>query len=314
MSLRIIFFGTPQFSISTLERLIESEHEIVAVVTQPDRQKGRGQKFFNAPVKDLALKKNLLLLQPTALNEPHFIAELSRLKPDIGIVAAYGQLIPENVLSKPRLGMINLHASLLPKYRGASPVHRAIMAGEHLTGVTIMRIERKLDSGNILAKTERPIRINETSAEVEQDLSVTGSKLILSVLRDIVADISVETVQDHSQATYAPKLTKTDGLIDWSSDAGTIHNQVRGLHPWPHAYTFINRKRVIVLITSIDTGKNDAPPGTVLSTNQTGLLVAVKNGSAILLRKLQPENKRAMNVKDFLAGHQVRPGTIIGIP
>ena len=314
MSLRIIFFGTPQFAISTLERLIKSEHEIVAVVTQPDRQKGRGQKFFNTPVKDLALKKKLLLLQPDALNESSFVAHLSRLKPDIGVVAAYGKLIPDNLLSKPRLGMINLHASLLPKYRGASPVHRAILAGEELTGVTIMRIASKLDSGNILAKTERPIGTNETSTEVEQGLSIIGSKLILSVLRDIVTDISVETVQDHSQATYAKKLTKADGLIDWSSDAQTIHNQVRGLHPWPHASTFINRKRVIILSTSVDTGKSDAPPGTVLSTNQTGILVAVKNGSAVLLKELQPENKRAMNAKDFLAGHQIRLGTVIGIP
>ena len=314
MSLRIIFFGTPKFAISTLERLIKSEHEIVAVVTQPDRQKGRGQKFFNTPVKDLALKKKLLLLQPDALNESSFVAHLSRLKPDIGVVAAYGKLIPDNLLSKPRLGMINLHASLLPKYRGASPVHRAVMAGEDLTGVTIMRIASKLDSGNILAKTERPIGTNETSTEVEQGLSIIGSKLILSVLRDIVTDISVETVQDHSQATYAKKLTKADGLIDWSSDAQTIHNQVRGLHPWPHASTFINRKRVIILSTSVDTGKSDAPPGTVLSTNQTGILVAVKNGSAVLLKELQPENKRAMNAKDFLAGHQIRLGTVIGIP
>ena len=314
MSLRIIFFGTPKFAISTLERLIKSEHEIVAVVTQPDRQKGRGQKFFNTPVKDLALKKKLLLLQPDALNESSFVAHLSRLKPDIGVVAAYGKLIPDNLLSKPRLGMINLHASLLPKYRGASPVHRAILAGEEITGVTIMRIASKLDSGNILAKTERPIGTNETSTEVEQGLSIIGSKLILSVLRDIVTDISVETVQDHSQATYAKKLTKADGLIDWSSDAQTIHNQVRGLHPWPHASTFINRKRVIILSTSVDTGKSDAPPGTVLSTNQTGILVAVKNGSAVLLKELQPENKRAMNAKDFLAGHQIRLGTVIGIP
>ncbi len=314
MSLRIIFFGTPQFAISTLDKLIESEHEIVAVVTQPDRQKGRGQKFFNTPVKDLALKNKLLLLQPDTLDDSNFAAHLSRLKPDIGVVAAYGKLIPDNLLSKPRLGMINLHASLLPKYRGASPVHRAILAGEDRTGVTIMRIASKLDSGNIFAKTERLIGTNETSAEVEQDLSIIGSKLILSVLRDIVADISVETVQDHSQATYAPRLTKTDGLIDWSSDAQTIHNQVRGLHPWPHAYTFINRKRVIVLSTSVDTGKSDAPPGTVLSTSQTGILVAVKNGSAVLLRELQPENKRVMSAKDFLAGHQVRLGTVIGIP
>ena len=314
MSLRIIFFGTPKFAISTLERLIKSEHEIVAVVTQPDRQKGRGQKFFNTPIKDLALKNELLLLQPATLNESNFIAHLGRLKLDIGVVAAYGKLIPDNVLSKPRLGMINLHASLLPKYRGASPVHRAVMAGEDLTGVTIMRIASKLDSGNILAKTERPIGTNETSAEVEQDLSIIGSKLMLSVLRDIVADISVETIQDHSQATYAPRLIKTDGLINWSSDARTIHNQVRGLYPWPHAYTFINRKRVIILSTSVDTGKSDVSPGTVLNTNQTGILVAAKNSSAVLLKQLQPENKRAMDAKDFLTGHQVRLGTIIGIP
>ena len=314
MSLRIIFFGTPKFAISTLEKLIESEYEIIAVVTQPDRQKGRGQKFSNTPVKDLALKNNLLLLQPDALNEPSFITELSRLKPDIGVVAAYGKLIPDNVLSKPNLGMINLHASLLPKYRGASPVHRAVMAGEQFTGITIMRIERKLDSGNILAKSERSIGINETSTEVEQSLSIIGSKLILSVLRDIVAGISIETVQDHSQATYAKRLTKTDGLIDWSSDANAIHNQVRGLYPWPHAYTFINRKRVIVLSTSIDTDKSDASPGTVLSTNQAGLEVAAKNGSVVFLKKLQPENKRAMNAKDFLAGHPIQPGMVIGIP
>ena len=256
--MRIVFFGTPDFAVPSLEGLI-AEHTVVGVVTQPDRPRGRGQRVTDSPVKAVARAHDLPVLQPTRLRDPDTIAALSDLSPDLGVVAAYGKLIPGEMLQLPQHGMINVHASLLPKYRGAAPVHRAVINGDEETGVTIMRMVVALDAGAMLMKVTRPIGIDETSDVVERDLARLGVAPLLSVITQIAEGTVREEPQDDSQSTYAARLTKEEGLIDWSLPAAAIHNRVRGLYSWPHAYTQINGSRVIVLKSRVGSDPGSDP-------------------------------------------------------
>jgi methionyl-tRNA formyltransferase len=242
----VVFFGTPRFAVPTLQQLLDSPHIVAGVVTQPDRPRGRGQKVTYAPVKTLALERGIPVFQPDRLKPQEVGATLRGWRPDVGIVAAYGRIIPEPLLTIPRLGMINVHASLLPKYRGAAPVHRAVMTGDPETGVTIMRVVKELDAGPMFEKATRPIGPDETSDVVEEALADIGAGLLIRVLDQIAEGTAHEEPQDDASATYAPRLTKEEGLIDWSKPSLAIHNHVRGLYPWPHAYTFLNGARLIV--------------------------------------------------------------------
>ena len=235
-ALRVVFFGTPQFAVPTLERLLASRHAVAGVVTQPDRPRGRGHKTVDAPVKARALEAGVPVLQPPALKAPEFLSALSALDADIGVVAAYGKLLSDAVLAIPRLGMLNVHASLLPRYRGAAPIHRAVIAGERGTGVTIMRVVKALDAGPMLASVRRPILNHETSEDVEHDLSQLGAELLVSTLEECLDGPVRETPQADADATYASRLTKEDGLVNWSLTADAVHDLVRGLYPWPHAH------------------------------------------------------------------------------
>ena len=312
-ALRLMFFGTPRFAVPALEHLLASRHPVVGVVTQPDRPRGRGQKVTDAPVKALAVARGLPVFQPARLRDPGVDAHLSSWHADLAVVAAYGKLIPDNLLALPRLGMINVHASLLPKYRGAAPVHRAVMAGEPETGVTIMRVIRELDAGAMFAKTTRPIGPDETSEAVERDLAELGGRLLVEVVDALANGTARELPQDDSLATYAPKITKEDGLIDWYAPALSIHNQVRGLYPWPHAYTFLAGARLIVLRTQVVPAPvHPPPPGTAFHVTRESLFVSTGDGKAIALEELQPEGRRPMSVRDFLAGHRVADGTQFG--
>ncbi len=306
--LRVVFFGTPRFAVPTLEALIESPHDVVGVVTQPDRPRGRGQKVTAAPVKAAAVARSLPVVQPASLREPGVEAALTAWRPDLGVVAAYGQLIPAWLLAVPRLGMINVHPSLLPKYRGAAPVHRAVIAGETETGVTIMRVAARLDAGAMLATSVRPIGPDETSEELEDALAEIGATLLVDVADAMAAGTAHEEPQDDALATYAPRLTKEEGLIDWTLAARRIHDRVRGLFPWPHAYSWVDGRRVIVWKTSPQAARTDAPPGTVLQADAEGVHVAAGDGRSLALLELQPENGRPMPAADFLRGHPVRPG------
>ena len=306
----VLFFGTPRFAVPTLQHLLGSSHTVVGVVTQPDRPRGRGQKVTFAPVKALAVEHQIPVFQPDRLKPPETAETLRAWNADVGVVAAYGRIIPEHLLAIPRLGMINVHASLLPKYRGAAPVHRAVMNGDAETGVTIMRVVKELDAGAMIAKVTRPISPDDTSDVVEDALSELGAKLLLTVLDEMAAGSAREEPQDDSQATYAPRLTKEEGLIDWSESATTIHNRVRGLYPWPHAYTYLHGKRLILLRTQVVLAGREAPPyrpGTVVSVDTNAIRVATGQGEIALI-ELQPEGKRAMRVHDFVLGHQVAPG------
>jgi methionyl-tRNA formyltransferase len=304
----VAFFGTPQFAVPTLHKLLDSRHRVCGVVTQPDRPRGRGQHVTDAPVKALAVQRGLPLLQPARLKDPAFAAALREWRPDIGVVAAYGKLIPDDILALPRLGMINVHASLLPKYRGAAPIQRAIIDGEAVTGVTIMRIETLLDAGAMLARVTRPIGPDDTSDAVERDLARLGADLLLDVLEQIAAGTQQEERQDFMLATFAPRLTKDEGVLDWTLPAAYIHNRVRGLHPWPHASTRLDGDRIILLKTRVETAASGAEPGTIVDVAADGIHVATGHGERLAIEQLQPEGRRPMSAREFAAGRRLKPG------
>ncbi len=305
--LRVVFFGTPAFAVPTLTALLDSPHDVVGVVTQPDRPKGRGQKTTASPVKAAAIAARVPILQPQSVRDGAFGPALSALDADVGIVAAYGQILTQVLLDTPRMGMLNVHASILPRYRGAAPVHRAIINGERETGITIMRMVRALDAGPMLAVVRRSIAHDETSDEVERDLARAGAALLLSTLHSVAGDRIDETAQNESDASYAPRLTKDDGRIDWTWPAARIHNLIRGLHPWPHAFTFFGPERFILHRSRAVGDPVGAPPGTVLDAAGDALRIATGDG-AIDVLEIQTEGKRPMPVREFLAGHPLAAG------
>jgi methionyl-tRNA formyltransferase len=306
-SLRVVFFGTPSFARPTLDALLASRHQVVAVVTQPDRPSGRGQKTSDSPVKARAREAGVPILQPATLKGPEFPAILQQFAADLGVVAAYGKILPEAVIEVPRLGMINVHASLLPRYRGAAPVHRAVMAGEVETGVTIMRVVKALDAGPMLATSRRPIHLFETSHDIEVDLARMGASLLMDTVDRMAAGGVPEAAQNDADATFAPRLTKEEGAIDWSRSARDIHNLIRGLHPWPHAFTFFSGNRLILLRSRPVTRSSDADPGAVVVADGDDLQVATGDGVLQIL-ELQPEGRRRMSPREWLAGHRVGVG------
>ncbi len=311
--LRIVFFGTPDFAVPTLRALYESRHHIVGVVTQPDRARGRGQHAQPGPVKQLSGQYGLTVLQPERLREPSFLETLRSLAPDLGVVAAYGRILTDAVLAIPGDGLINVHASLLPKYRGAAPIHRAVMAGESVTGVTIMRVVKALDAGPMMASQERPIGENETSADVERDIARTGARLLAETIEAIAEGRAPETPQDEAAATYAHKIEKADGIVDWARPARAIHNQIRGLHPWPHAFSELQGERTILLqsevVRELDLPEAGGVPGAVLVAHADQLQVQTGDG-ALRILMLQREGRRPLTAREFLAGRRIRPGAM----
>ena len=304
----IAFFGTPQFAVPTLERLVASRHQVRGVVTQPDKPRGRGQKVVDSPVKAAALAHGLPVFQPERLRDPQVAETLAGWHPDLGVVAAYGKLIPGELLRLPRFGMINVHASLLPKYRGASPVHRAVIDGEAQTGVTIMQMVEALDAGAMLDRVTRPIRPDETSDQVERDLADLGAQLLLDVVDRIEAGTTTPEPQDEGASTYAPRLAKEEGLVDWTLSAARIHNRVRGLYPWPHAYAYLDGARIILLKTHVVDDSTSAEPVKVVDVTRDAIRVATGHGGVIAIDELQAEGKRPMRTRDFLAGRPLQPG------
>ena len=307
-SLRIAFFGTPAFAVPTLDALLDSRHRVVGVVTQPDRPRGRGQKVSDSPIKARALAAGVPVLQPPRLARDSFEHAFAALDSDLGVVAAYGKLLPEWLLAAPRLGMVNVHASRLPRYRGAAPVHRAVIAGDTETGVTIMRVVKALDAGPMLATATRAIGPDETSDMVERALALLGAALLLDTVNRLADGHVTEVPQDDALATYAPRLTRDDGVIDWTRPATALHNQIRGLHPWPHASTHLSGTRIIVHRSCIgEPDAGGAEPGTIL-TAADPMRVAAGAGTTLDLTHVQPEGRRVMSVRDFLAGRPLQPG------
>lgn len=304
--MRILFFGTPAFAVPSLDALVAAGHEVVGVVTQPDRPRGRGQRVQPSDVKARALQHELRVLQPDRLRDAAALDALRELDPDLGVVAAYGKLLPQLLLDLPRLGMINVHASLLPRWRGAAPVHRAVIAGDAETGVTIMRVVLQLDAGPMLAREATPIGANETSAELEVRLAAIGGRLLTSVVEAMSTHAVPEEPQDEALVTYAKRLERSESPIDWRRSAVEIHNQIRGLQPWPLASASLAGKRLLVRRSELG-GDVDAAPGTIAGIDATAISVASGAGSIRIL-DVQPEGRPSMTARAFANGHRIDIG------
>jgi methionyl-tRNA formyltransferase len=309
MPLRVAFFGTPAFAVPSLEHLVRSSHPVVGVITQPDRPRGRGQQLSDGPVKSLAMALGLPVLQPARLARDQFAEQFAALNADIGVVAAYGKILPDWLLATPRLGLINVHASLLPRYRGASPIHRAVIGGDPETGVTIMRVVKALDAGPMIAATVVPIGPDDTTTVVEAQLATRGAELLVRTLDEIAAGTARETPQDESLVTYAPKLAKSEGRVDWSLPAASIHNLIRGLWPWPHAFSYLGDVRYILHRSRVSPMATALAPGTIFAASAIdGLHVACGGGTAIELLDVQLEGKRVMPAREAMAARALVVG------
>lgn len=304
--MRIVFMGTPEFAVPPLRALIGSEHEVCGVFTQPDKPKNRGMKLQPTPVKELAITHEIPVFQPTTLRDGGAFAQLKALEPDLIVVAAYGKLLPPDILALPRLGCINIHSSLLPKYRGAAPINWAILNGESESGVTIMYMAEGMDTGDIIASAATPISLDETAQELYDRLSQMGAELLLRVLPDLEAGVVKAAAQDEAQASHAPMLTKELSPIRWELTARQIHDQVRGLQPWPAAVAEIDGVRCKILRTALTGEHTNRAPGAFVQADKRGLKVACGNGEVVELVELQPDGKKRMSAAAFLLGHPVQ--------
>ena len=300
--MKIIFFGSDDFAAVHLEQLLAHGHEILAVVTGPDRQQGRGMKIIASPIKEIALKRGIVCLQPLSLKESSIVSELKSYQADIFVVVAYGRLLTREVLDIPRWLCINVHGSLLPKYRGAAPVNWAVLNGDKETGVTLQKMALALDAGDIIAQERIKIEENENAAQLRSRMSIKGAALLVSALQQNASGDFPLIPQDVSQVSWAPKLTKEMGLIDWKVSARSIIDQVRGLMPWPGAYTFYQGKMLKIVDVQLSSEiKGVHVPGQVINANKEGLHVACGEG-VLLIRRVQPEAGKQMPASSFVAG------------
>lgn len=307
--MKIIFFGSGKFAVPSLERLLNSKHKVLSVITQPDREKGRHLVLSPTAVKELAVSKNIDVYQPEDLMDPEFLKKLKLFSADIFIVVDFGKLLPREVFAMPKLYTINLHPSLLPKYRGAAPVNWAVIKGEKKTGLTVIRINDKLDAGDRMLQRSIIIEKNDTSIILEKKLAPLGALLLLDALRIIEEGRATFKRQPDKKGISAPKLKKEDGLINWQKSADEIHNLIRGTVPWPGAYTFFDKKKINIWKAHTTSGK--ANPGEVISVEKE-LLVGTKNGM-LRIEEIQLEGKKRMSVSEFLRGFtQITKGTLLG--
>jgi methionyl-tRNA formyltransferase len=309
--MKLLYMGTPESSARCVRRLARERWPIVGVVTQPDRPKGRSRALAPPPVKEAALELGLPVYQPERASTPEFISVVRRLGPDVTVVFAFGEIVTEEFLSAAAISTINLHLSLLPKYRGAAPVQWAILNGETTTGVTVMHLVRKMDAGDIILQRAEPIRPDDTGGSLEERLAGTGSELLIEALRALEAGRAPRTPQNHDEATLAPKLKKEDGLIDWSQPAAAIERRVRALIPWPGAYTFLPTPDGPRLLRVLEArvAQGNAPAGLVLAERRR---VCVGTGAELVeLVRVQREGKRTMTAAEFLAGHRLDEGTVL---
>lgn len=316
--MRVVFMGTPDFSVPALKALVDGGHEVTAVITQPDKPKGRGKEVQMTPVKLAAMEYGIPVYQPVKIRDPEFIGRLKEIPADVYVVIAFGQILPKAVLDIPPCGCINIHASLLPKYRGAAPIQWCVIDGEKETGITTMMMDTGLDTGDMLEKTVIPIEEKETGGSLHDKLSLAGGELILSTLKKLEEGTLVRTPQTEEGTCYAKMLTKTMGDIDWSASAVSIERLIRGLNPWPSAYTHWNGKTIKLWAASavsgteeesLMAGREDLADGTVLSSGKKGLLV--KTGQGVLsIRELQLEGKKRMDVDAFLRGYAIPEGDV----
>ncbi|MBE7032715.1 MAG: methionyl-tRNA formyltransferase [Ruminococcaceae bacterium] len=307
--MRIMFMGTPEFAEVSLKSMVEDNRDVVCVITQPDKPKGRGYEMAMPEVKVYALEKNIPVYQPETLRDEAILPLLEEYKPDVIIVVAYGKILPEYILNFPKYGCINIHGSLLPEYRGAAPIQRAVIDGKKVSGVTSMYMEKGLDTGDMLIKKELPIGEETTAGEYHDALAILGGKVLLETLDALEQGTLSPKKQDDSLSTYASQLSKAEGEIDWNSTNEQIYNKVRGLNPWPKAFSFISGKRFVVDFVYKSTQSGN--PGEVISADNDGILVACGDGS-VLIKEIKIEGKKKMSVEDYLRGHKIEKGTKLG--
>lgn len=313
-ALRIIFMGTPELAAASLAALVrEPAFQIVAVVTQPDRPKGRELKLQPSPVKELAVTAGLPVLQPAKAREEQFIAGLGKLQPDLIAVAAFGQILPQPILDLPRWGCLNVHTSLLPKYRGAAPIQAALLNGDSETGVTIMKMDAGLDTGDILTQRATPIRDDDNAATLHDRLAQLGAELLVQTIPDYVAGKVQPRPQQHELATHVPKIKKEDGRIDWRQPARNIWNHIRAFTPWPGAFTFLpaQPQSQLLKLWQAEAVSGHGTAGDILSADKHGIVIACGSG-ALRVTQLQREGGRRLTAGEFLAGHALAPGTKLG--
>jgi len=309
--MRVVFLGSGRFAIPSLEALLAAGHDVAAVVTQPDREKGRGRELSPPPLKPAAAARGLKVLQPRRVREPEALAALQALAPEAQVVVAYGQILPRAVIDVAPRGTVNVHASLLPRYRGAAPVQWAIVNGEKETGVTTMLIDEGLDTGPVLLSRATPIGEEETAGELETRLAHLGGQLLVETLAELEAGRLVPRPQDAARASLAPIIKKEDGLIDWSRPAEALARRVRGFHPWPGAYTSARGRGLKVLRARAESGGEGAA-GTLLRIDREGIVVTSGEGSALRLVEVQPESRHAMPAAAFAAGARLSVGERLG--
>lgn len=309
--MKVIFMGTPDFAVGALEAIIAAGHQVTAVVTQPDKPKGRGKEMQVTPVKQCALEHGIPVFQPIKIKTPEAVAELKTYEADIFVVAAFGQILSKEILEMPPLGCVNIHASLLPKYRGAAPIQWAVLDGEKETGVTIMQMNEGLDTGDMLTRVIVPLDRKETGESLFDKLAEAGARLIVETLPQIEAGTLQPEPQDDSQSTYAKMIKKEMGKIDWKQESPVLERKVRGLNSWPSAYTTFRGKQMKIWEADVTGDTTDAAPGTVTSVAKDSIQVQTGDGS-LVLKEIQLEGKKRMAVKDFLLGYPVTAGEILG--
>ncbi len=301
--------GTPEFAVPSLKALIDSEHELVAVVAQPDRPKGRGHKLTPPPTKVLAQEHKITVLQPDKIKNQEFYDQLQYLNPDLICVTAYGKILPREILELPQHGCINVHASLLPKYRGAAPINWAIVRGETVTGVTTMLMDKGMDTGDMLLVQELHIAEDDDAGTISEKLSHMGGELLIKTINQLKEGTLNPIKQDETLATNAPMLKKSDGEIDWAKQATEIHNLIRGMNPWPGTFTKLGDKSLKIFRTQIVEGEGN--PGEIINSQKYSLTVATGKGALEIL-ELQLEGNKRLDVKSFITGHPIELGTVLG--
>ncbi|OMD26375.1 methionyl-tRNA formyltransferase [Paenibacillus odorifer] len=311
--MKIVFMGTPAFAVPSLQMLVDEGYEVVAVITQPDRPQGRKKILAPSPVKEAALALGLPVLQPERMRRPEAVAELAAYEPDLIVTAAYGQILPKAVLDLPRNGCVNVHGSLLPKYRGGAPIQRSIINGEKVTGVTLMYMAEGLDTGDMISRVEVAIEDGDTSGTLFEKLSLAGRDLLKSEMPRLVSGKVQAVQQDDSEATYAPNLNREDERLDWNASSRDNYNRIRGLVPFSGAFTLWNGETFKAWASKLpeEQKASDSAPGTVLSVTEQGVEVKTGDGS-LLLTTVQPAGKKAMSAADFSRGAVMKPGTVLG--
>lgn len=309
--MKIVFMGTPDIAVPCLQKIIDEKYDILGVVTQPDKPKGRGKKLGMSPVKELAIENNIPVYQPIKARDEEFIETMKSLNPDVIVVVAFGQILPKDILEIPKLGCINVHVSLLPKYRGAAPINWVIINGEEKTGVTTMYMDEGLDTGDMILKTEVNLDDNITAGELHDKMMNIGAETLKETLKLIGEGTAPREVQNHEEFSYAPIMNKSLGNIDFSKNAMEIHNLVRGVNPWPSAYTTYNGVTMKIWKTKVLDEESTKDAGTIIDVNKEGIKISTKD-KVLLIEEIQMPNKKRMLVGEYIKGNTIETGLVLG--